>query len=272
MNGHLEAIRERGDVSGVGDNVGVASHSSYMHYARTERKCLLHTTQSYLRGMANEPSDRLKKAREKAGYDSARAAAEAMGVSVSTYSQHENGIRGFPATKAERYGKFFRVAPEWLLYGKADGAKHAPLGPRLFVKGTVQAGAWLEAWEIDEDAWEVYTGRADVSTSPQQRFGLRVAGDSMDEIYPIGTILDCIAYDHDTVIPNGKRVIALRTKVDGTVEATVKEFWQTDDGVPWLRPRSTNPMYQAFRADEPDSPDIERIEIIGRVVASIRPE
>ena len=80
--------------------------------------------------------DRLKQARIKSGYASAAQAAEAMGVSSATYAQHENGLRGFPASRAQRYGRFFRVAPEWLLYGRRSGeAERAELGPRLFVKG-----------------------------------------------------------------------------------------------------------------------------------------
>lgn len=49
---------------------------------------------------------RLKGAREKAGYTSARLAAQAMGLPVATYIQHENGTRGYPASKAEKYANF----------------------------------------------------------------------------------------------------------------------------------------------------------------------
>jgi len=216
--------------------------------------------------------DRLKQARKKARYTSAEAAAEAMGVSPSTYAQHENGLRGIPAKKAERYGKFFRVAPEWILYGAKGDTQEVDLGPRLFVKGTVKAGHWKEAWEVDPEDWERFTGRADVAAPLQQRFGLRVDGESMNEVYPLGTILECVQYDHEEPIPNGKRVIVVRTKVDGTVEATVKEFVRTEDGSAWLRPRSSDPSFQAFRADEPDRPDITSVEIVGIVVSSIRPE
>lgn len=88
-----------------------------MHYALSESKCLLHDDMNYFCIMTDLAS-RLKAARERAGYDSAKLAAEAMGVSPSTYIQHENGTRGYPRTKAERYARFFRVTPEWLLYGR----------------------------------------------------------------------------------------------------------------------------------------------------------
>lgn len=44
-----------------------------------------------------------------------------MGVSVSTYTQHEGGARGIPPTTAERYARFFKRSPEWLLFGR-EGA------------------------------------------------------------------------------------------------------------------------------------------------------
>lgn len=220
----------------------------------------------------SDASERLKQARARSGYLSAKSAAEAMGVPVPTYIQHENGVRGFPASRAQRYAKFFRVTPEWLLYGSRNEAQPVELGPRLFVKGEVAAGVWKEAWEVREDDWEVFTGRADVRTPLKARFGLRVAGDSMNEVYPPGTILECVHFDGEAPVQSGKRVIVVRTKFDGTVEATVKELARDDEGVEWLVPRSSNPSFQAFRGDQPDSPDITRIEIVGIVVASIRPE
>lgn len=221
----------------------------------------------------SDASDRLRQAREKSGYSSAKSAAEAMGVPVATYVQHENGARGYPASRAQRYARFFRVTPEWLLYGsKNPDTQPTELGPRLFVKGSVAAGLWKEAWEFDEDEWEVFTGRADVVAPLQKRFGLRVVGQSMNEVYPEGTIIECVQYDGREPIPSGKRVVVVRTRVDGSVEATVKELVRDEDGIEWLVPKSTNPMYRAFRGDQPESPDIVQTEIVGTVVASIRPE
>lgn len=73
----------------------------------------------------DSPADRLRRARVAAGFETAAAAATALGVAVATYGQHENGLRGIPATKAEKYARRFRVAPEWLLYGRGED----PLSP-----------------------------------------------------------------------------------------------------------------------------------------------
>jgi SOS-response transcriptional repressor LexA len=247
------------------------AHSAIVQNASTVVKCLSHHRADYRYRAMGSSADRLKEARVKSGYDSAKGAAEAMGVPVATYIQHENGSRGYPAKRAERYARFFRVTPEWLLYGKETNVRPAELGPRLFVIGNVQAGVFAEAWRWSEEEWEAFTGRADLGVPVQQRFGLKVAGDSMNELYPPGTILECIEYD-GRELENGKRVIVQRTKVDGAVEATVKELVRDPDGIEWLVPRSTNPAHKAFRADPPDSPEIARVEIIGLVVASTRYE
>ena len=241
-----------------------------MHIAPTGARCLLHQRSNYLWGMS-DASARLRQAREKSSYHSAKAAAEAMGVPVATYIQHENGTRGFPAAVAARYARFFRVKPEWLLYGKVATDTVIELGPRLYVVGEVEAGAFKEAWRRDETDWEAFTGRPDVDAPLKDRFGLEVSGDSMNLVYPEGTILECVWYFGDEVIPDGKRVIVQRTKRDGTLEATVKELVRDEAGVEWLVPRSSNPVHQAFRGDQPGE-GIVSVEIIARVVASIRLE
>jgi transcriptional regulator with XRE-family HTH domain len=74
--------------------------------------------------------ERLRAARTKAGYPSAKAAAEAMGVAVSTYIQHESGTRGY-GHRVARYAKFFRVRPEWLAFGSDDGLNEKILSRML---------------------------------------------------------------------------------------------------------------------------------------------
>ncbi|NDG48311.1 MAG: XRE family transcriptional regulator [Rhodospirillales bacterium] len=221
----------------------------------------------------NDKHQRLKAARERAGYVSAKAAAEAIGVSPASYTQHESGLRGFSNSLAERYAAFFKVPLEWLVHGtrRTEVESFIPLGPRIYVKGEVAAGMFKEAWEIDPDQWEVFTGRADVAAPIRERFGLRVVGESMDMVYPPGSILECVRYSGQD-ITSGKRVIVQRVRDDDRVETTVKEYIVDAAGVPWLVPRSSNPALQApIRADKPE-PGIVTVEIFAIVVASIRPE
>lgn len=69
----------------------------------------------------SDPAERLRIARLRAGYETAKDAAIAMGFPVSTYLAHENGSRGYPASKAFTYARKFKVREQWLLYGVGPG-------------------------------------------------------------------------------------------------------------------------------------------------------
>lgn len=64
--------------------------------------------------------ERLALARERRGYESAKDAAEAMGVKYPTYAAHENGTRGIRREDVARYAKFFGVGVAWLEFGVGD--------------------------------------------------------------------------------------------------------------------------------------------------------
>jgi len=89
-------------------------------------------------------AQRLKQAREKAGYPTAKAAVDAMnGVKLFTYRQHENGTRGVPRDAAVRYARFFRVPVEWLLTGRGgEGPTTVPV--------VSYVGAGAEIYPIDD--------------------------------------------------------------------------------------------------------------------------
>lgn len=94
-----------------------------MHIAPRFGKCLSHHSARYSLGMPDTAAaDRLRAARAKAGFDTAKEAAEAMGVAVASYIQHENGTRGFRRDSAEKYARRFRVSPEWLMLGRGNDA------------------------------------------------------------------------------------------------------------------------------------------------------
>lgn len=91
-----------------------------MHYALQKGKHLLHKRMPYAQRM-DDPAARLRIARMRAGYSTAKDAAEALGLPVSTYIAHENGSRGYPAKRAEVYARKFKVREQWLLYGVGAG-------------------------------------------------------------------------------------------------------------------------------------------------------
>src|SRR5690349_962116 len=65
------------------------------------------------------PNQRLRRAREQAGFARASDAARAMGVEEPTYLGHENGSRGL-SRAAPRYARFFGVSLDWLIDGRAE--------------------------------------------------------------------------------------------------------------------------------------------------------
>jgi len=83
------------------------------------------------------PHQRLRFAREQAGFARASDAARAMGIGEPTYLGHENGSRGL-SRAAARYARFFRVSLDWLIGGQGElGLAGGEAGPA----GGLRAGA-----------------------------------------------------------------------------------------------------------------------------------
>lgn len=209
--------------------------------------------------------ERLAEIRKSKGLTQA-ALAERLGVEQPTVQRWEAGKREPDLTQLMELAAALGVEPSALI----DPDIAVAAGPTLFVKGEVAAGVWRSALESPRTEWQAFTGRADVTAKREHRFGLRILGDSMNEIYPPGTIVECVSvFGHIEPAP-GKRVVVLRTNDNGDVEATVKELVE-QDGDLWLVPRSTNPAHRPIRIDESKDGIVE-IRIAAVVVASVRPE
>ena len=179
--------------------------------------------------------------------------AQAVGTGQSTISRWEAEDDEPLAHNWDRMAELSGLSRSYIRYGElGDALATVPL-KRLLVRGAVQAGAWREAMEWPEDDWKPFPVPAESARYPGiPLFGLEVRGNSMDEIFPEGTILGCINLIHNPVdITPGKYVIVQRINDTGEVEATVKEIHQDEEGTIWLVPRSTDPRHKAWiRADE----------------------
>jgi transcriptional regulator with XRE-family HTH domain len=196
--------------------------------------------------------------------------AERAGFSTSQLSRWEAGSSNIPSERLPDLAKAYECRVGDIFTD--DDSPFVPLGPTLYVRGPVAAGQWYEVWEEPEDEWKSFTGRADVTAPLRDRFGVRVEGESMNEAYPHGTILECVSFLGGAEIASGKRVIVERTRVDGEREVTVKELHRDENGIEWLVPRSSNPAFQSpIRADEQED-GIVQVRVIGVVVGSYRPE
>lgn len=194
----------------------------------------------------------------------------ALGVSQGSVSRWEQGSMPEPpmlAKLAELMGTDVRT----LL--NADFSEVSASRPRLFVKGAVAAGVWREAVDWPQDEWEPYTGGTHFEAPMDRRFGLKVDGESMNVVYPPGTILDCVSTIGTSAHPrSGQRVIVVRTKITGEVEATVKEYVVDANGAEWLVPRSYNPAFQTPLAVGAPEDGIAETTIMAIVRGSYLPE
>jgi transcriptional regulator with XRE-family HTH domain len=124
--------------------------------------------------------ERLRQARERAGFETASDAARALGLSESTYLGHENGSRGFKA-KAEKYARRFGVSLEWLLTGKqiraagrSDEAHDVPL------VGFVGPAAQVHFFEKGRSGSRLVRGPVD---SSEETVALEVRGDGLGALF-----------------------------------------------------------------------------------------
>lgn len=118
MNGQAALSRNLAGTDASND-LCMRSHFSTVHYALDKCKCLMHRDARYRLAM-DSPNERLKFAREQAGYKTVEEAAKALNVNVNTYRQHENDTRnlgGIPRERAPQYARKYRVSLEWLLTG-----------------------------------------------------------------------------------------------------------------------------------------------------------
>lgn len=135
------------------------------------------------------PGGRLKWARQRY-FPSARKAADALGMSSSTYQSHEDGSRkgtGLKADEAKRYAQRFRVSYLWLLTGKGD-PHGGPSGeePMVKVSGNVGAGAAI----IPLGHGEEWYCQVDNPTDLSEKYEIfEVYGNSMLPIYGPGDLL-----------------------------------------------------------------------------------
>lgn len=121
-------------------------HASHSALCTPSVKCLLHPDLSQIGAMGTPESHRLRQARRTAGYKGPGEAAAALGVSRFTYTQHENGTRGFKRDSAIQYAKKFKVSVEWLLTG-SGASKRQPKVPVI-----CYIGAGSEVHPIDDHA------------------------------------------------------------------------------------------------------------------------
>lgn len=116
---------------------------------------------------------------------------------------------------------------------------------QIEVRGDVQAGVWRDAMEWPVADWYAITVPLDSAYAGLHRYGLLVKGDSMDRVFPDGSIVVVINFtDLGRMPQTGEIVVAVqRSKTSDDFEATVKAAQVLDTGEIILWPQSTNPDF-----------------------------
>lgn len=162
-----------------------------------------------------------------------------------------------------RLAAIFDVAPQDLISNQT--------GESVPIVGKVQAGSWADHPCFDDgDSGEFITIpllKGYVGTPKQ---ATRVVGNSMNELYPDGSIVVWIPFRRAAEeLRIGRRYIIERVR-HGSYEATLKEFRIDSQGREWLVPRTTDPAEQAPLQAIAD--DGATIRVVGRVIWASRAE
>lgn len=229
----------------------------------------------------NSAGNRLKQLLQRAGL-TVRAAAERAGYAHGSGMQRhtENKSDALDAESAIRIAKAldglgeppitFRDAMLTLTGLAVDGdvstaAYKTPVGG-VTVVGRVQAGSWGPAMQSGNKKTVPYA--APDAWSGYQVVAFEISGPSMSRVYPNGSHVVCVSYEDLGREPRpGERVIVQRTRRDGLVEASCKEYRISEKGLRELWPLSDHPDHQKPLAAA--GTDVETVQITHRVVSAI---
>lgn len=197
--------------------------------------------------MLEKPKDRLRQARENAGYGSPTEAARehSREMNQNTLISHENGNRDISRKAAIKYGRVFGVDPGWILYGDQSSPEKMPT--EIPVLTMVSASNLAEAQSITRDMVENWVHLYGLPKGDW--VALLVDGDSMDRTAPAGSLI--IVNRSDQKLLNNR----LYVFVTENGAATFKRYMRNPER---MQPYSNNP-------DHPTIPFTDDIYVFGRV-------
>ena len=144
--------------------------------------------------------------------------------------------------------------------------------------GVVQAGAFCDALSFEDQGMQLdllhfalppnLTSQLAVYDAVS-KVAFEVRGDSMDRIYPDGSLLLCLPFAELGRAPRaGERVIIQAVMPDGHYEATVKTIRIVENAI-WACPESSNPAHNAINLSALVADEVQALAL---VIASLRPE
>lgn len=136
--------------------------------------------------------DRLRQMRIKAGFTSARKAAQALGVKESTYASHENGQTEPGREEVQFYARRFKASFTYILTGEGKlGAQNlAPLMGRIGAGGDIEP----EYEQVPESGLEEIELPIGVGV---EAVAFEISGASMRPKYENGQLIICTRSSRD---------------------------------------------------------------------------
>ena len=199
-------------------------------------------------------ADRLKWARELAGYDSANSFAEKHGFVYGTYSGWENGNRGIKPAVAQKLAIILKVDAAWLLTGVGKPRPTTELSPNNRTVSWAPIVSWVSAGSLSSAD---INGDADhyipVLTMSKTIVAIQVEGTSMNRIAPKGAF---IVVDWSQQSPYDGMLLVARVGD----ELTFKRYRDTNGPIR-LEPDSTEPHETLYPG--------EGFEVLGRVISVV---
>jgi SOS-response transcriptional repressor LexA len=208
--------------------------------------------------------------------------ADELGIAVTRLSEMEKNQWKFKVSHIEKVSdilQFDKTSLVRFLSGQATEEELWNSKPpeqttdTIPVIGYVQAGLWQEArqWEVS-DFKPIYVP-TDERFKGKRVYALEIRGNSMNLLYPAGSFVVCISTeDYADIIGNvesGKKVVVERKNpLDGSIEATVKEYVKNEYGT-FLMPHSTDPSFTPIRTDDGSAGEVK---ITGVVIGSFKME
>jgi SOS-response transcriptional repressor LexA len=177
------------------------------------------------------------------------ALARFLGLDPASVNRIANGTRQIKAQEAEKIKAYLAATQGSGVLSHGTQPEPARMIP---VIGTVEAGAWRESANDYMEQLDIPV--VDHRLFDGEVFALRVAGPSMNLMYPDGSFVVVRPFQGGA-LPIGKRV-----------EMTVKELTQLPNGALQLWPRSSDPRFQSAVPYEAED---STVEIIGRVIATL---
>lgn len=188
----------------------------------------------------------------------------------------ERQIRATKASPAENKRRLEELLElRQMLGGGATGDRRQQQ-PSVLIVGAVQAGGYTAALELPESDHYPSGLPYDRRYAGLPQFALEVRGNSVDELYPDGSTVQCIKFLdlHRRPQPGELVVVWRRDPHHDGGEATLKELRTASDGSYWLWPRSTDPRHQPFELKGLDdaSDDNDDVVVVALVIGGYRAE